>query len=154
MTDHAPPRVYFDTNVFITAFETVGARSDHAWWLLEAIEASDLSGTTSELTLAELLVKPIESGADDLVDAYDAIIRPNTGFDVVPMARDVLVEAARLRARRRAIRLPDAIHVASAQQQHCTHFVSADRAIDLPEPMRLVPLGPHALSDILGDARS
>ena len=144
------PRTYFDTNVFITAFESAGARSDHAWWLLDAIEAGEFQGSTSEITLAELLVKPLEENVIDLVESYKQIIRPTLGFDVLPISRDVLIQAATIRAGRKSVKLPDAVHVATAQQLGCTFFVSGDRRLELLAGMRQLVLGPLTLDDIVG----
>jgi predicted nucleic acid-binding protein len=144
-----PPRVYLDTNVFIAAYETTGAHSDHAWWLLDALERGDIIGATSELTLSELLVRPIEEGADDLAEAYDGMIRPAAHFDVLPVGRDILIAAARLRARRSATRLPDAVHLASAERLGCRIFISRDKRLRAPEGMRVIGLDPFTLDDLL-----
>jgi predicted nucleic acid-binding protein len=64
----AQPRVYLDANVFVAAFEHVGAYSDHAWWIIRAIETGEIAAGTSELTLAEVLVKPFEVGAPELAN--------------------------------------------------------------------------------------
>ncbi len=69
-------RVYLDTNVFIAAYENTQAHGDHAWRLLTAIESGEFVGVTSELTLAELLVKPIERRDYDLAQHYQEIIAP------------------------------------------------------------------------------
>jgi len=100
------PRVYLDTNVFIAAYEHVSARSDHARWVLDAVEDGRIHGATSEITLAELLVKPFQEEALAIIDAYLAVIQPGAGFDVMPIERAVLIEAARVRASRLSIRLP------------------------------------------------
>ncbi len=146
----APPRVYLDANVFITAFEHAGARSDHAWWILEAVEDGEIVGATSEITLAEVLVNPAERGATDLAAAYEDMIRPGPNFEVLPVRRDVLVAAAGLRARRSSVRLPDAVHIATARILDCAAFVSDDRRLKVPEGVRLIELNAFALDDILG----
>lgn len=143
------PRVYLDSNVFVTAFENAGARSDHAWWIMLAIENGEIVGATSEITLAELLVKPIELGAAELAAAYEQTIAPGANFEVMPVRREILIEAAGIRARRSSIRLPDAVHIASAQALSCPFFVSDDLRLPLPEDIKLVPVGPFALDDIL-----
>jgi len=150
MTSTAP-RVYLDSNVFIAAFEQVGAHSDHAWWILGAIERGEIRGATSEITLAELLVKPVERGATDLASAYDKMIAPGPGFDVLPVRRDILVSAAEIRATRPSVRLPDAVHIASARALDCDAFISDDRRMKVPEGMRLLDVNPFTLDDILGD---
>jgi predicted nucleic acid-binding protein len=145
----APPRVYLDANVFITAFEHGGAGSEHAWWIIRAIETGDIEAGTSEITLAEVLVKPLERGQSDLVGAYEKMISPGSRFEVIPVRRDILVNAATLRARRNAVRLPDAVHVATARALGCHFFVGNDRRIPVPEGMRMLSITPFTLDDIL-----
>jgi predicted nucleic acid-binding protein len=143
------PRVYLDTNVFIAAYEHVSARSDHARWVLDAVEAGRIHGATSEITLAELLVKPFQEEALGIINAYLAIIQPGAGFEVMPIERTVLIEAARVRASRLSIRLPDAIHVATARGLRCDCVVSDDGRLDTPRGPPAIALGPFTMDDIL-----
>lgn len=144
-----PPRVYLDANVFVAAFESVGAHSDHAWWILHAIESGKIVGATSEMTLAEILVKPLETGATELAAGYESMIASSGGFEVRPVSRDILIKAAGLRAHRTSTKLPDAIHIATAQTSSCTFFVSDDHRLPLPDDMTLLPVNPFTLDDIL-----
>jgi predicted nucleic acid-binding protein len=149
VTSMTRPRVYLDTNVFIAAYETQGARSDHAWWLLDAIEDGDLMGVTSELTLAEILVRPMEADDNELVQSYQDVVSPAECLEVPAITRPILLEAAKLRSMRRSLRLPDAIHIASARQNGCSHFVSDDRRLPFAQQgLQVVQLGPHVLSTI------
>lgn len=147
-----PPRVYLDTNVFVAAFEHAGAHSDHAWWILEAVERREIAGATSELTLAEVLVNPLEAGDKELTAAYESMIAVSSVFEVSSISRSILLGAASLRARRRAIRLPDAIHIATAQSLACQFFVSDDRRLPLPDGLRLVAVNPFTLDGIFEGA--
>ena len=142
------PRVYLDANVFIAAFENVGAHSDHAWWILRAIEDGEIAGMTSEITLAEILVKPLETGATDLAAGYEKIISPTERFEVLPVSREILVSAAGVRARRNSVKLPDAIHIATAHAFSCAFFVSGDSRVSLPDSMTHLPVNPFTLDDI------
>jgi len=144
------PLVYFDSNVFIAAFESAGAHSDHAWWIIHAIEAGEIAATTSELTLAELLVKPIERGMSDLAAAYQMMIARGPNFDVIPVSRAILIDAAAVRAGRASVKLPDAAHIASARSTSCGFFVSEDRRLPMPEGVTLLPVSPFTLDDIVG----
>jgi predicted nucleic acid-binding protein len=141
-------RVYLDVSVFIYAFETVGARSDHAWWVLNAIEDGELVGMTSELTLAELLVIPMQNGDDELVQRYQSMISQGEGFETAPVSRNILIEAAMLRSTTRSLRLPDAIHVATARLGGCRFMVSNDRRLPIAPGVQVVQLGPHSLAMI------
>jgi predicted nucleic acid-binding protein len=148
-----PPRVYLDANVFITAMETPGARSDHAWWIIRSVEEGDIAGMTSEITLAEVLVKPMQMGNAELVAAYQEMIMPGARFDVLPVSRDILVGAAGLRARRTSIRLPDAIHIASALTASCRFMVTDDRQLHSVEDVKVLGLTPFTLDDILAEPK-
>ena len=148
----AVPRVYLDVNVFIAAFEHGGAHSDHAWWAIRAVEAGEIEAATSELTLAELLVKPLQQGQTALAEGYDKMLMTGEHFAVFPVHRGILVEAANLRARRESVRLPDAIHIATAQTSSCRFFVSGDRRLLMPDGLELLSVSPFTLDDIRGTA--
>jgi predicted nucleic acid-binding protein len=147
------PRVYLDANVFITAMETPGAHSDHAWWIIRSVEEGNITGVTSEITLAEVLVKPMQMGNAELVAAYQQMIMPGARFDVLPVRRDVLVSAAGLRARRTSVRLPDAIHIASALSSSCRFMVTDDRQLHSVEEVRILGVTPFTLDDILAEPK-
>jgi predicted nucleic acid-binding protein len=143
------PRVYLDSNVFIAAFEHVGAHSDHAWWILNAVQSGEIAGVTSEVTLAEVLVKPVQLGYAELASAYETMLVPGPNFEMLSVNRSILIKAAGIRARRTSVRLPDAVHMATAEALSCPIFVSEDRSLALPEGMRLLPVNPFTLADIL-----
>src|ERR1043165_4059637 len=71
---------------------------------------------TSELTLSELVVKPLELQRADLIQVYDNWMITNPYLEVVPISRDVLFKAALLRAKNKSLKLPDAIHLTTAQE--------------------------------------
>ncbi len=159
-------RVYLDTNFFIAALEGSPELASSCQFLLAAGARRPGSLVTSQLTLAEVLVGPFrarsgpsglsrEGGKLVLAPAtlaveYGDLISDGPGLAVVAVDRDVLVLAAFRRANERTIRLPDAIHLATAEQAGCDHVVSGDRGIrpstdyrferiDIsPEPLRLL----------------
>jgi predicted nucleic acid-binding protein len=148
MEPQVSARVYLDTNIFIAAFEMVGDQSDYAWRILDAIDSGALLGVTSELTLAEVLIRPMQDGDDELVQRYQSIISRGEGFEVVAISRGILIEAAILRTVRRTLRLPDAIHVATARLDDCGFLVSDDRRLSFSPGVCVVPLGPRSLDAI------
>lgn len=146
-------RIYLDANVFIAAYESKHSRGDHAWRILTAIEDREFVGVTSELTLAEILVKPIEQRNYDLAQRYQEIIATGEGFEVPTIDRSILIEAASLRAVRKSLRLPDAVHVATARLNDCTHIVSDDRRLPEAPGLEIVQLGASALEAIRAKIR-
>jgi predicted nucleic acid-binding protein len=122
-------RVYVDTNIFIRAFE--GAEDDAI--AQELVGLFSLSGSnrlqafvTSQMTLAEMLVHPIR--ANDLTRQlqYKALLSASSNWlRINPVSRTVLIDAAALRASRK-LKLPDAIHLATAEHADCSHFLTED----------------------------
>ncbi|MGD0089856.1 MAG: PIN domain-containing protein [Planctomycetota bacterium] len=125
------PAVYLDTNIWIYAVEKPAEYYDHLVPLFKALQREDLRAVTSELTLAETLVKPLMDGNVAVQDAYLQAIRPSSGLDVMPVSREVLVEAARLRASTR-MKLPDAIHSATARLRRCSCLLTNDDKVVVP----------------------
>jgi uncharacterized protein len=123
-------RVYLDTNVFIEAFEGRGPLSEKLADFLVANENRQRQRlVTSELTMAELLVKPIEMQRHDLISTYDNWTISNSYLEVIPVSREVLGDAALRRARDKSLKLPDAIHLTTAIKAECRYFLTSDKRI-------------------------
>jgi predicted nucleic acid-binding protein len=65
---------------------------------------------------AETLVRPLRNGSGGTVDDF----LDSAGISVVPIDRSVARRAARLRADNRSLRLPDAMSLATALEDHAT----------------------------------
>lgn len=99
------------------------------------MDRSELDGFTSELTLAEILVKPIREQNTDLVGTYMNLVRPASSLSIIPADRNVMLVAAEQRAFKPTLKLPDALHVASAMVVKADVFASFDRYLPLPVAM-------------------
>ena len=122
-------RVYLDANIviyFVEAFPDYQARIAD---LFRAIVAADAVLVSSELTLAEVLVQPLRHRQTAIVQEYETFL--TSEIELAPISREVLRQAAQLRADLR-MKMPDAIHVATAALAGCTLFVSNDAGIRLP----------------------
>jgi len=102
-------RVYLDTNIVIYAVEGLLTYIDQIRALMTAVNASEIIGVTSELTLAETLVKPFKDQQPALQQAYKVFLTPTPALEVAPISRAILEDAAQLRATTK-LKLPDAIH--------------------------------------------
>jgi predicted nucleic acid-binding protein len=127
-------QIYLDTNVFIEMFETRTVASAHLWDLFGKAGSSGFRFITSELTLAEILVKPLETAQTTSqwkpVYDYRMIVSNKPGFQsVIPVSRDILDASANIRALIKGVKLPDAIHLATAIDQECDFFLSNDRKL-------------------------
>lgn len=121
-------RIYLDTNTWIYALEGFSEFRSDLTLLFEQMQAGTFTGITSELTLAELLVKPCQDKDQAQQARYKKAISNRKNFFIVPVLRDLLIDAAAVRARTQ-LKLPDAIHAATALQANCTTFLTNDRQL-------------------------
>jgi len=121
------PRVYLDTNCLVFMKEAFGERADLLVDLVEvASHTSPGRLVSSELTLAETLVRPIARRDAGLIQFYEQTLRPGGWLAVEPVSWAVLRDAAEVRALHGSTKLPDAIHIATALSSGCVYFLSDD----------------------------
>jgi predicted nucleic acid-binding protein len=77
---------------------------------------------------AEVLVYPLRRGEHSIVRSIDRFIAA-VPVRVEPIGREIAREAARLRAGRRSLRLPDALVVATGEVIVADEILTADRAL-------------------------
>lgn len=142
--------IYLDANVFIYAYERQGRQADAAWQVFEAIESGEFEAVTSELTLAEVLVGPLRQKDDKLAGQYHEILTPEGDFKVAGIERAVLIEAAFFRSAVKSLKLPDAIHLATARAHQCRYLVSEDQSFPQSAGLRIVNLSTSTLDIIRG----
>jgi len=75
--------------------------------------------------LLELTVRPLRLGRQDVADDYEVLLDYFPNFELEPISRDILLEAAALRARQR-LRTPDAIQIATGLRTGATLAVTND----------------------------
>jgi predicted nucleic acid-binding protein len=121
-------KVYLDTNIFIYALEGFPDFVDELTELFESLQQGTLSAVTSELTLAEVLVMPFVDRNLERQTEYQQVLQSSDALYVAAVTRNVVIEAARLRALNN-LRLPDAIHVATAILTGCETFLTNDRRL-------------------------
>lgn len=131
--------VYLDTNIWIYALEGFPAFAQELATLFQAIDQGQLAAVTSELSLSEVLVKPIQNGNTAQQDIYKQAISSTSTLQVVPVQRDVLIEAATLRATVN-LKLPDAIHAATAISTQCSTFLTNDQRFQVVSGFQTVLL--------------
>jgi predicted nucleic acid-binding protein len=126
-----PPgsRVGIDTNVLIYTIEQLPPYSAALVPLWEAAERGDVRLYVSALALPEVLVKPLQIGDTQLEQTYRNLLLGSEALRCVDIDIAVLECAASLRASSGTLKLPDAIHIATALLQQCTHFLTNDRRL-------------------------
>lgn len=123
-------RAYFDTNLFIYLFESHPEYQEKVTQLIQHLDSINCEILTSELTLAECLVKPFADKDLDSQNHYEDNIKSSDFLKVMPVSRATLIKAAELRALYKN-KLPDSIHLASAIEHNCDVFVGNDKKIKI-----------------------
>jgi predicted nucleic acid-binding protein len=138
--DIAGRRIYLDTNIIVYAVEEPVPLTRGQAALFDAIDNGSVHAFTSELALAECLVHPFAVNDSSLASAYETFLGGETELKLVPLDRHILIAAAHIRALTK-MKLPDAIHVASAMSMGAAIFLTADRRIKGPPEMRIEKWG-------------
>jgi predicted nucleic acid-binding protein len=118
-------RVLIDTSIWICHFEQHPELGAAAGKIIESLEEGEFHGVASELTLLELTVRPLQLGRQDVADDYEVLLDYFPNFELEPISREILLEAAALRARQR-LRTPDAIQIATGLRTGATLAVTND----------------------------
>jgi len=118
-------KVYLDTNIVIYAIEGFADLANQIRALLQALDDAEIVAVTSELTLAEALIKPLKDQNQPVQQAYKKFLTPTSVLQVVPISNNILEAAAQLRATTK-LKLPDAIHLATANLNDCDCFLTND----------------------------
>jgi len=141
---------YLDANAFIGALEGEDSFSLPIRQVL--IAGRDRPGTlvTSELTLAEVLGPSKEQGrSPQLQRLYLDLMVWGRFIGLQPISRELLFETVELR-KVAPLKLPDAIHLATAISTRCRYFVSRDAHFNrLPDWMDRVSLDPEGLAKVV-----
>ncbi len=118
--------IYLDANILIYAVEDLTAVGQKIRTLFSRFDSGELHAVTSELSLAEVLAKPIRDGKQAIQDEYEQFLTNSDALTVMPVTRDVLIRAAQIRAQT-SVKLPDAIHAATSLLKGCTTFLTNDQ---------------------------
>ncbi|MEL6723346.1 MAG: PIN domain-containing protein [Pseudomonadota bacterium] len=130
------PSIYIDTNICIYFIELNEAFSRKTTHIIKQLYARKTHIITSELTLAECLVKPIKEKNIELASLYTEFLQNREGFTVTPVSKAILLESARIKSETKGA-LPDAIHLATARLSGCRHILSNDR-MKIPSDLELI----------------
>jgi predicted nucleic acid-binding protein len=123
---HRGQTVYFDTNIFIYVLNVSVQYAQPCLDLLQACANRTLRGTTGDVTLAELLVKPLQLNDAAGVAAVRELLIEDGAITLISHGRKVFEQAAVLRARH-GLKMVDALQLATAIDAGAQCFVSNDR---------------------------
>jgi predicted nucleic acid-binding protein len=123
-------KVYFDTNIFIYLLQDHQEFGEICLSIIQSAVDKELDGYSGDLVLAELLVKPLKDNNARAVKAVKDLFTEDTKIELLPHTRSAYITAAHLRANHK-IKLPDALHIATALENQVEIFLTNDRDIPL-----------------------
>jgi len=105
--------------------------------LFRLIEGGELWASTSVLSLAEVLVRPMALGDGAAAADYRYWMENFPNLSLAPVGVEMVVTAAGLRARH-GLRLPDALQLASCLEAEVDAFITNDRSLSRVEELRVM----------------
>ena len=119
----AGKNVALDTAPLIYYVEENSVFLDRVRPFFEAMERAEFTALTSTLTIAELLVKPLQLGRTDQAHIFRELLAEYV--EIVPVTYEIAELAAQLRADHN-FRTPDAIQIATAINRQADAFLTND----------------------------
>ena len=135
--------IYLDTNSIIYTVEHIEPYRTALQPIWQAAQAGRISITTSDLTLLEVLVRPLKTGNKVLEAGFRALLLHSPEVRLITITHAILERAADLRSTAN-LKTPDAIHAATALLSGSGLFITNDTFFQ-----RLPGLPVLLLSDII-----
>lgn len=118
-------RIGFDTNVLIYALEGSTRYAQLMADILAMMQQGELYGVVSTIVEVELLVRPLRERSQTALDQVELLLQKTPNLFIRPVDRAIARRAADVRART-GLRIPDAIIVATAVEEHCQAIIGND----------------------------
>lgn len=120
--------VGFDSCFFIYQFQNHPKYTSLCAAITDLLEKGEIEGTTSSIAISEILVRPLKLNLTEVVFLLDQTLQEIPHLTIVPVDYPVAKIAAQVRARY-GLRLPDALHVASAFFSGAKIFITNDQRL-------------------------
>ncbi len=143
LTLPASGTVYLDANCFVYSIERIDPFRSVLDTLWLTVSAGHVKVVTSELTLLEVLVKPLKVGDATTATLFRTVLKHTPDVQMLPITQSVLEAAANLRATL-GLKTPAALHVATALLNSSMLFVTNDSAF-----RRVTDLNVTVLSELI-----
>ncbi|GBC97379.1 tRNA(fMet)-specific endonuclease VapC [bacterium HR16] len=133
-------RVYIDANVFIYTVERHSVYYPLLKPLWQASQEGRIEVCSSELIVLEAMVLPFRTADALLIADYEKALA-SSDLILLPMTREILLDAAKLRASITGLHTPDAIHAATAMGAQCSLLLTNDRIFQRVLGLNAVVIG-------------
>jgi len=129
----------FDTAPIIYFVEANAIYDSLVTQIFERVESGNITGTTSVISLCEVLVHPIRNQNTNLQKRYREILQNSPNFYTENINSSIAETAARLRARHN-LRTPDALQIATALENGCDAFLCNDKNLKRVTELKILIL--------------
>ena len=142
--------ICLDTSPFIYFIDENPKYISKVEKIFSAIANGSTLGVSSYISLLEVLVKPIQNGANDIATQYKDLLLNSYSLKLYPLDDKVAEAAAKLRAKYSGngfkIKTPDAIQIATGLLNGADVFITNDSGLKNVSEIKVI-----VLDDIIGE---
>ena len=107
--------------------------------IFQSIDAGEITGFTSVITLCEVITKPLSLQDTQLADRYRALLIESLHFNCCDINSQIAESAGQLRAQYQ-LRTPDALQIAVAIHAECDAFLTNDKRLRQVNEIQIIVL--------------
>ncbi|MCX5750065.1 MAG: PIN domain-containing protein [Candidatus Saganbacteria bacterium] len=131
--------VALDTALFIYHFEKENNFFPVTSFVFEQIESGRISAVTTVISLAEILVKPMQLGSVQAIEDYQIILNNFPHLTILNIDQKLTFVAAELRASY-GVKLPDALQIAGGLVSGANIFLTNDKKLKKVKEIKVITL--------------
>jgi predicted nucleic acid-binding protein len=135
----AGQRVYIDTNLFIYFLSQHPTYFDASARVIKACAESSIFGFTGDAAVAEVMVGAYKHTDPTLASRFKLFFSQRNFLTIAAHDAQIFDAAAQLVAKG-GLKFIDALHIATAVQNHCAYFVTNDKGIKSGGQLQVVQL--------------
>lgn len=130
--------IYVDANIWIYFLEGHPEFAPKVQAIFQAVEQAAATLHTSEIAIAECLMKPARQRNENQISAYETLF-DDAAITILPID-GALARRAALAGGTLGLKLIDAIHYVSAREAGCRYFLTGDGRFRSEESLIVVGL--------------
>jgi predicted nucleic acid-binding protein len=116
--------------------------------VIDKLQRNTLKGFTSAITLTEVLVKPVETGRDDLVDKFITFLTNGKNLTLLEISVRIGEVAGRLRGKYPSIKALDALQISAAIDIKADAFLTNDKRLEKVSEIKVIVMKDYINKDV------
>ncbi len=118
--------------------------------IIGRVDAGEIKGFASVITLLEVMVYPLQKGDTALEKEYRSLLKESRNFTLISIDPEIALHAANLRSRYK-LRTPDALQIAAASFVGCDAFLTNDKRLRNIDGLKIIILDDLEITSASGD---